>query len=52
MQLSIGERISRVVVLTLGIFILSQMWAQMALELHFPLAVDLVSLVRALFSNA
>jgi hypothetical protein len=35
--------------LTLGLFVLSQTWAQMIMELHFPLAVELGPITAVLF---
>ena len=43
------ERFSRIVALTLGLFVLSQMWAQMAMEIHFPLALKLGPVTTVLF---
>jgi len=47
--LVIRERFSRIFTLTLGLFVLSQMWAQMAMEIHFPLAFKLGPVTAVLF---
>lgn len=44
-----GERLGRIIVLTGGLFVMSQMWAQMAMELHFPLALKLGPVTAVLF---
>lgn len=44
-----GERLGRVILLSSGLFVLSQMWAQMAMEIQFPLAVKLGPLTAVLF---
>lgn len=44
-----SPRISRIVVLSLGLFVLSQVWAQMAMELRFPLAVKVGPVTAVLF---
>ncbi len=43
------ERLGRIVALTLGLFVLSQAWAQMAMEIHFPLAFKLGPVTAVLF---
>ena len=43
------ERISRIVLLSFGLFVLSQVWAQMAMELRFPLAVKVGPVTAVLF---
>lgn len=43
------ERLGRVVVLSLGLFVLSQMWAQMAMEVQFPMTVKLGPVTAVLF---
>lgn len=43
------DRISRIVVLSLGLFVLSQMWAQMVMEIRFPLALRVGPLTAVLF---
>ncbi len=43
------ERIARIFVLSVGLFVLSQMMAQMAMEIHFPMAVKVGSLTAVLF---
>ena len=43
------ERFNRILALTLGLFLLSQMWAQMAMEIQFPLAVKLGPITAVLF---
>ena len=42
-------RPARVGVLAAGIFVLSQLWAQMAMELHFPLALKFGPVTAVLF---
>jgi len=42
-------RLGRIVVLSVGLFVLSQMWAQMAMELTFPMAVKLGPVTAVLF---
>lgn len=43
------ERLSRIVALSLGLFVLSQTWAQMAMEIHFPMALKLGPVTAVLF---
>lgn len=43
------ERFSRILALTLGLFVLSQMWAQMVMEIQFPLALKLGPVTAVLF---
>jgi hypothetical protein len=43
------ERVARIVVLSVGLFVLSQMMAQMAMEIHFPMAVKVGPLTAVLF---
>jgi hypothetical protein len=40
---------ARIVVLSLGLFVLSQMWAQMVMEIRFPLALRVGPLTAVLF---
>jgi hypothetical protein len=40
---------TRIVVLSLGLFVLSQMWAQMVMEIRFPLAFRVGPLTAVLF---
>jgi hypothetical protein len=40
---------ARIVVLSLGLFVLSQMWAQMAMEIHFPMAIKVGPITAVLF---
>lgn len=44
-----GERLARIVVLSVSLFVLSQMWAQMAMEVRFPLALKLGPVTAVLF---
>jgi hypothetical protein len=43
------ERMARIAVLSLGLFVLSQMWAQLAMEVHFPMAFKVGPLTAVLF---
>ena len=43
------ERMARIAVLSLGLFVLSQMWAQLAMEIHFPLALKVGPITAVLF---
>ncbi len=43
------ERLGRVAVLSVGLFVLSQMWAQMAMEIQFPMAFRLGPVTAVLF---
>ena len=43
------ERLGRIAALSLGLFVLSQMWAQMAMEVHFPLALKFGPVTAVLF---
>lgn len=43
------DRLARILVLSVGIFVLSQMMAQMAMEIHFPMSVKVGSLTAVLF---
>lgn len=43
------ERVARIVVLSFGLFVLSQLWAQLAMEIHFPLAVRVGPVTAVLF---
>ena len=45
------ERMSRIVVLSAGLFVLSQMWAQLVMEISFPLAFKVGPLTAVLFLN-
>jgi hypothetical protein len=40
---------ARIVVLSVGLFVLSQMWAQLVMEISFPLAVKVGPLTAVLF---
>ncbi len=46
-----GERLARIAVLSMGLFVLSQMWAQLVMEISFPLAVRVGPLTAVLFLN-
>lgn len=43
------ERLARIAVLSVGLFVLSQMWAQLAMEIRFPLAVRVGPVTAVLF---
>lgn len=43
------ERVARIVVLSVGLFVLSQMWAQLVMEISFPLAFRVGPLTAVLF---
>jgi hypothetical protein len=43
------ERAARIAVLSVGLFVLSQMWAQLVMEVHFPLALKVGPLTAVLF---
>lgn len=43
------ERLSRILVLSVGLYVLSQTWAQLAMEIHFPLALKLGPVTAVLF---
>ena len=43
------ERFARIVVLSLGLFVLSQMWAQLVMEISFPLSFRVGPLTAVLF---
>jgi hypothetical protein len=43
------ERMARVVVLSFGLFVLSQTWAQLAMEVHFPLTFRVGPITAVLF---
>lgn len=43
------ERLARITVLSVGLFVLSQMWAQLVMEISFPLAVRVGPLTAVLF---
>lgn len=43
------ERLTRIIALSLGLFVLSQLWAQMAMEIHFPIAFKLGPVTAVLF---
>jgi len=47
--LLLRDRLPRVLLLTVGLFILSQMWAQMAMEIHFPMAIKMGPVTAVLF---
>jgi len=43
------ERMARIAVLSVGLFVLSQMWAQLVMEISFPLAFRVGPLTAVLF---
>ncbi len=43
------ERLARITVLSVGLFVLSQMWAQLVMEVSFPLAIRLGPVTAVLF---
>jgi hypothetical protein len=43
------ERLARIAILSVGLFVLSQMWAQLVMEIHFPMAVRVGPLTAVLF---
>ncbi|MGH9320827.1 MAG: hypothetical protein ACRD21_14260 [Vicinamibacteria bacterium] len=43
------ERMARILVLSVGLFVLSQTWAQLMMEIHFPLALKFGPLTAVLF---
>ena len=43
------ERLMRIAVLSTGLFVFSQMWAQLVMEVSFPLAVKVGPLTAVLF---
>jgi hypothetical protein len=43
------ERLARITVLSVGLFVLSQMWVQLVMEISFPLAVRVGPLTAVLF---
>jgi hypothetical protein len=43
------ERMARITVLSVGLFVLSQMWAQLVMEISFPLAFRVGPLTAVLF---
>jgi hypothetical protein len=43
------ERMARIFVLSVGLYVLSQMMVQMAMEIHFPMAVKVGPLTAVLF---
>ena len=43
------ERMARIGVLSVGLFVLSQMWAQLVIEISFPLALRVGPLTAVLF---
>ena len=45
------ERVARIVVLSVGLFVLSQMWAQLVMEIRFPLAFKVGPLTAVLFMH-
>lgn len=45
----VRERMARIAVLSAGLFVLSQMWAQLVMEIHFPFAVHVGPLTAVLF---
>jgi hypothetical protein len=47
--LVVRERITRIAVLSAGLFVLSQMWAQLVMEIRFPLALKVGPLTAVLF---
>jgi hypothetical protein len=40
---------ARIAVLSVGLFVLSQMWAQLAMEIQFPMAVKVGPITAVLF---
>ena len=45
------ERLTRIAVLSAGLFVLSQTWAQLVMEVSFPLAFKVGPLTAVLFLN-
>jgi len=45
----VRERMARIAVLSVGLFVLSQMWAQLVMEISFPLAFRVGPLTAVLF---
>ena len=43
------ERTARIAVLSVGLFVLSQMWAQLAMEIQFPMALKVGPITAVLF---
>ena len=43
------ERFGRVLLLSVGLFVLSQMWAQMAMEIQFPMTFKVGPVTAVLF---
>jgi hypothetical protein len=48
----IRERFLRVLVLSAGLFVLSQTWAQLAMEIQFPLALRMGPITAVLFLHS
>jgi hypothetical protein len=40
---------ARIAVLSVGLFVLSQMWAQLAMEIRFPMALKVGPITAVLF---
>lgn len=43
------ERMARIAVLSVSLFVLSQMWAQLAMEIQFPMALKFGPITAVLF---
>ena len=43
------ERMARIAVLSVSLFVLSQMWAQLAMEIQFPMALKVGPITAVLF---
>ena len=43
------ERMTRIAVLSVSLFVLSQMWAQLAMEIQFPMALKVGPITAVLF---
>lgn len=43
------ERLARIFMLSLGLFVLSQTWAQLAMEIRFPMAFKMGPVTAVLF---
>jgi hypothetical protein len=43
------ERVARIAALSVGLFVFSQVWAQLVMEISFPMAVRLGPLTAVLF---
>lgn len=49
--LSTRERVWRILTLTIGLYVISQMYAQMAMEIQFPYAIKVGPITAVLFLN-